>query len=78
MTGPVVTLWHFSVPYDDYVEHACVPAALSDVALRGLRHHDPVWSDPNVKLHGGWVVDGVHYRCRPRLDRAVTWFTDAS
>lgn len=68
----VVTCWHFSVPYHDGRLHACAPGTLGEIALARLRDDDPVWRKPEVCLHNGWVVDGAHYRCRPR-DRLVIW-----
>jgi hypothetical protein len=48
---------------------------MANLARDGLRRVNPIWSDPTrVHLHSGWVVDGQHYRCVPRSDRAISWF----
>ena len=75
MPDAVVTLWHFSVATEQPLlrQHAAVPATIEAVALKYLR---ALWPDPpQLKHHGAWVVDGVRYHCRPRVDRIITWWT---
>ena len=84
MPDAVVTCWHFSVPTNDQPAkryHAMVPAAVEDLALKYLcgaaaaLGGDPAWfSHDRIRRHGGWVIDGVRYHCRPRVDRIITWW----
>lgn len=74
MSGPVVTLWHFSVPAAPGTRsrvHACVPAMLEMQAWARLIENSQLW-EQGAQRHGAWVVDGLHCHCVP-VDRIVSW-----
>ena len=80
MPDAVVTLWHFSMlarPEESAPPgrfHAIVPGTIEAIAMKHFRTAARVAGDPFITQHGAWVVDGVRYHCRPRVDRIITWW----